>query len=86
MSADDIRRGERARMILDDELVKEALDALESMAIRDWRYSEPAAADARERSYYFLAAVDLFKAHFATMVSDGIKAVADAEFQKKQQR
>jgi hypothetical protein len=70
-SADEIRRGERARALLDDPLVVEALTALERAAVEDWRGSDARDVEARERAWLMLLLAQRFRAHFESLVESG---------------
>lgn len=69
--ADKVRRGERARQLLKDPLIAEAIegmrkkmyDAIESSKFKD--------EQARLEAYYMLRTISLFEKSFAQMVNDG---------------
>jgi hypothetical protein len=72
MSADEeIRRGDRARMLLDDPLVAEALAALERAAIEEWRATGARDVETRERAWLMLQMTQRFRAHFESLVASG---------------
>lgn len=73
-------------MILDDELVQEALGELEKAAIEGWRNSRAEDAERREDAWRMLRTLDVFKDQFERWIAGGMKAAHDLEFQKKQQR
>jgi hypothetical protein len=71
---EEIRRGERARALLEDPLVAEALAALERAAIDEWRATGPEDAETRERAWLMLQLAQRFRAHFESLVSTGTLA------------
>ena len=64
-------RAARARAILEDELVAEALAALERRAHDAWAASAPEDLQSRELAYRALRATMEFRAEFAKAVADG---------------
>jgi hypothetical protein len=75
---DKIARGKRAAEILEDPLVSEALDALDSFVIDGFRGSKVGQRDEREALYFLSVAIADFKAHFRSLLQDGMFA-EDAE-------
>jgi len=68
---EEIRRAERARAILGDPLVTEALAALESAATEAWRSTGAHDVDTRERAWLMLRLAERFRAHFESLVENG---------------
>jgi hypothetical protein len=68
---EEIRRGDRARALLEDPLVAEALAALEHAAIEEWRATAPRDVEARERAWLMLQLARGFRAHFESLVASG---------------
>lgn len=74
---DAIRRGERARAILEDALVIEAFDGIEANLLAAWRASPQRDAEGRERLWAMVAAMDAFKAAFTVYMNDGAIAAQE---------
>jgi hypothetical protein len=71
---EEIRRAERARALLDDPLVAEALAALERAAIEEWRATAARDVETRERAWLMLQLARRFRAHFENLVAAGTLA------------
>jgi hypothetical protein len=72
MTADtDLARAARAKAILDDPLVAETFAAIEAILTRAWRHSEAAEGEKRERAYYALMGLDLFRNQFYSFIQQG---------------
>jgi hypothetical protein len=64
-------RGQRARAILEDELVAEAFAVLERRAQETWAHSLPADSEGRERAYRELRALQALRAELEAWIRDG---------------
>ncbi len=73
----EVSRGVRAKAIIEDEIVVEALDAIEVELRADWEGSPPLDAAGREEAYRMLGAAKAFRTRLAKVIDDG--AVAQAE-------
>jgi hypothetical protein len=86
----DVRRevshGVRARAILGDEIVVEALDAIEAELRADWEGSRPGDAAAREESYRMLRAAKAFRERLRKVIDDGSVAEAEIEAHERARR
>jgi hypothetical protein len=67
----EIARSQRARAILDDPLVKEALAAIEQGCVEEWRRAQPRDVEARERLWLMLKLAERFRRHFESHVESG---------------
>jgi len=72
-----IVRGDRAKSLLNDELLKESLSALEASYIEAWRFTHARDTDARERLWQAVHVVSKVRDHLAKVASGG--AIARAE-------
>ena len=72
-----LERANRARAIMEDELVSEIFDRMERRLVESWAASGPAEASAREDSYRGLRALQNFRAEFERLLSDGKVAERD---------
>ena len=68
---DKIRRAARAKAILEDPLVIEALAQLESECLARWRHSPEEDRDGRERLYQSLRLIDKLRQDFTSLVLSG---------------
>jgi len=75
-----MQRAERAKQILSDPLVQEALEALESATLRKLKIAQD--DKARLRLVDFLYACDLFKQYFVSHVETGKIAADESRWQK----
>jgi hypothetical protein len=75
----EVSRGIRAKAILEDEIVVEALDAIEAELRGDWEGSRPGDTAAREESYRMLRAAKAFRERLRKVIDDG--SVAEAEIE-----
>ena len=67
----DIRRGERARELLDEPLLREALEAIEAQCFEDWRTTSPRDIDSRERLWLMLQLGRRFRQHLESHIESG---------------
>jgi hypothetical protein len=72
-------RGARARAILEDEIVVDALDAIEGELRADWEGSRPDDTAGREESYRMLRAAKAFRERLRKVIDDGSVAQAEIE-------
>lgn len=70
-------RGNRARVILDDPLVVEALALMESKVLDAWKDSPASDTAARERLYHYQRCIQEFRRFFANTVTSGKFAERD---------
>jgi signal transduction protein with GAF and PtsI domain len=82
----EVSRGVRARVIIEDEIVVEALDAIEAELRADWESSRPGDAAAREESYRMLRAAKAFRERLRKVIDDGSVAEAEIEVHERARR
>lgn len=70
-------RGDRAKRILDDEIVREAFAQIEIDVLDSWKDSEGNAAEVRERAYLMFRLLKDLKWRFEHLVHTGDKAAKD---------
>lgn len=70
-------RGQRARVILEDPLVVEALALMESKVLEAWKDSPASDTAARERLYHYQRSVQEFRWFFTNAVTTGKFAERD---------
>lgn len=84
-SEEDVQRGQRAQMILNDPMVTDVLAQIEAKYMTIWRHFE-STPEQREVSWSMIQHLDLFRKMFESYISSG-KVAADrierAERQKK---
>ena len=68
---EDVSRAARARAILDDDMVKEAIDLLIREAQEGWEKTNAAAVDQREQFWRWLKVVRRFRDVFQVAVEHG---------------
>ena len=68
---DELRRGERARAILDDPLVKEARERLRAELLAAWEASPARDAEGREALWQLLKLSERFFGQFESLVMTG---------------
>lgn len=68
---DEIAKGERARRLLEDDLLQACLEAIISHHDRAWKNSEPDDNEAREHHYRMLRSAADFKGLLTTLVRTG---------------
>jgi hypothetical protein len=62
-------RGDRARLLLEDELMAEAFSALDAHYVRAWR--DARTTEAREDAHRYVTLLEKFKAHLKSLVTTG---------------
>lgn len=68
---DALRRAEHAKRLLEDELVKEALQSIEDELTRGWKESPATDQGGRERIFQMLCILQSFRRFFETAMNDG---------------
>lgn len=76
-SEEAIRRAGRAAQIMDEPLVREAIDGITNYVENGWRESAVDDAAGREEFYRLLLAVKMFKSFFQTVIDGGKIAQAN---------
>jgi hypothetical protein len=72
-----VSRGKRAKLLMQDELLIEAFDALKAAYSKALMESHPLAKDEREKYYLAFNVVGKVKEHLASIAADG--SLADHE-------
>jgi hypothetical protein len=81
-----IDRADRARSILDDEIVIEALRTIEASYIEAWKATEPRDAQGREMAWMGVKAAQLFRQKLSRLAQDGDIARAEIARQERDER
>ena len=68
---DQLRRGNRAAVLLDDELIKEAFEVIEGECIKQWRAAPARDTEGREHIWMMLKLTDRLKAHLESVLNTG---------------
>ena len=79
-------RGIRAKALLEDEIVIDALDAIEAEMRADWEGSRPDETAAREDAYRMLRAAKAFRERLRKVIDDGAVAQAVIEADERARR
>lgn len=77
--AQAISRAARAKSLLNDDLLREALFALEANYIDHWRVTKATDTDARERLWLAVQVVGKVRDHLKHVVDDGKIAQAEMD-------
>lgn len=77
---EEAARGEKARQILKDPAIREAIDAIRDHAYKTIRNSNSRELELREDAYRFLKCIDIFEKHFESHISSG--KVAESKIEK----
>lgn len=80
----DRTRGVRARELLDNELVQEALETLKAEYLKAWEASPARDAEGRERLWVMVKLVEKFRGHLEQVFEAG--KLADAELVEIERR
>jgi hypothetical protein len=72
----NLARGDRAKLLLEDELLNEMLAKIEEDCIREIRSSKMLETDIREKAYNLLTAVDMLKRNLRSVYDTGKMAEA----------
>ncbi|HSY85826.1 MAG TPA: hypothetical protein VLA85_04595 [Verrucomicrobiae bacterium] len=75
----EANRGQRARAILEDEIISEALDAIEAELRAGWEGSRAEDTAGREDAYRMLRAAKAFRERLRKVIDDGSVAQAEIE-------
>lgn len=67
----NLARGDRAKILLQDELLNEMLTKVEDNCIREIRTSKMLETEVREKAYNLLMAVDLLKQNLRSVYDTG---------------
>ena len=70
----EIAKGENAKRILEDPMVRGALDGMRDTVYHNIRTSHHSKVDEREDLYKMLRAIDAFEKEFTTYINGGKKA------------
>lgn len=84
-ASEDIQRGERAALILSDDLVVGAFKAIEDNILHEWMNSPARDTEGREKLWIMRKTMDRFRAEFESHVSSGKLARANEDFKRGQQ-
>jgi hypothetical protein len=66
-----ISRGQRAKLLLDDELLQETFRQIEADFINGWKNSKPHEADGRERVWQALNALGKVRDYLSVTMTNG---------------
>jgi len=67
----NLQRGDRARLLLEDELLNEMLTKIEEDCFREIRASNLLEGEVREKAYLILKTVDILKTKLRSVVDTG---------------
>lgn len=81
--SEQIARGERAREIVNDPLVKKVFEEIESEIFTGWKITEGGDKEARENCYLLHRTLQHFKQKFETMMINGRAAETELKAQKE---
>ncbi len=73
----EITRANRAKELLNDELLVNAFKTLEDAYISMWRSTSPDQGDAREKLYLAINVIGKFRDHLTAIISNGTIATAE---------
>ena len=79
---DDIRRGDRARTLLEDGLVQEIFAELENKQIDAWKNAPARDAEAREKIWVFVKTVNAVKESLEEIAQNGTVAQSMVDKEK----
>lgn len=82
MSTQEIVDGQRARQLLEDEMLNRVLDDLELQYLDQWKKTSIKDTDERERLWYAQRAIQDFRTHLRIVVDGGTVAAARSEREK----
>ena len=72
MTNEELRsRGLKAKEILEDEIVQEALTAIRNKYMEEWKKSPARDTEGRERIYVMMKIVDSFETHLNGYIAEG---------------
>lgn len=64
-------RGEKAKRILEDEIVKDAFSKIEQNIIDKWREAKTTDFESQQHCKMMLTVFENFRAHFQAVINDG---------------
>lgn len=79
MTTQEIIDGERAKQLLQDELLNRALDDIELQYVDAWKKTGISDTDERERLWHAFRAVEAFRTHLRVTVDGGTVAAVLSE-------
>jgi len=79
-SHEEIERGKRAKALLEDPLLKEALDGLRAKWLQEIEATAPGDVEGRENLYFLLKAREEFERYLQIVVGRGTHADTYQEF------
>lgn len=83
----DMNRADRAKRILEDEMVRDALSSMRSSITEKWESSKESDTEGRERAFRMLHALNEFERYFTTIIQTGKYATAElSRIQKLKQK
>lgn len=77
--ADDIERGQRAKRLLEDDLLTGAFEALETTYLAAWKSTKYNDTDGRERLWQAIQVVGLVRAQLESYARDGKLAQVEVD-------
>ena len=75
----DVRRGERAAALMNDEILVESFDTLEREYVEAWRMTAARDTDARERLWQAVQIVGKVRQHLSTVLDRGKLSAKELE-------
>lgn len=79
----DMERAERAKRVLENELVKEAIEVIKTNVRTAWESSKANDKEGREEAWKMLKVVNEFERHFVNLVTSG--KMAEKELSRLEQ-
>ena len=74
-----IARANRARQLLEDELLVGVLARMQDKCIKSWLAAHPDDKEARERAWWMVKGIDAFRGELLTLIGSGQIAAKDAD-------
>lgn len=81
----DIARGKQAEILLNNELLNEALETMRNEIFRAWQIAEPGDVAARERCWHAFKAAENFKSQLQRVLDGGKLAMAELKARTEKQ-
>lgn len=81
---DQVNKGVRAKLMLDDELVQSTLAQLEADYLKAWKETRRSDSELREKIWIAVEVLGKFKDHLISIANDG--KLAQAEIQRLNKR
>lgn len=69
-----VKRANDARQVMENPMVKEALEVLEKQIMQEWKATHPKDEKGREKLFFMSGYLDDFKQHFLRAMRDGDQA------------